>query len=69
MNRILSLGAYHDGPPYASKCPASDNNIMTSVSGIFRKMILNFSSCSISAFKQTILNKYDQSFIIFHLLN
>ena len=69
MNLICSLGAYHDGGTEAKDCPASNNNIMTEVSGIFRKMILTFSSCSISAFKQTILNKYDQSFIIFHLLN
>ena len=60
MNRILSLGAYHDGFLDASKCPASDNNIMTSNAGApnVTKMILTFSSCSISAFKQTIFNKY-----------
>ena len=33
---------------------------MTPKAGDFKnKMILTFSSCSISAFKQTILNKYD----------
>ena len=59
MNLFFSLGAVDDGTSGAENCPASDNNIMTPVSGYFiNKMILTFSSCSISAFKQTIFNKY-----------
>ena len=65
MNQILSLGAIHDetkfGDTDATNCLASDNNIMTSKAGApdVTKMILTFSSCSIRAFKQILLNKYD----------
>ena len=62
MNVISSLGAVHDGDSSAMSCLASDNNIMTPIAGLkgVYKMILTFSSCSINAFKKTLLtsNKY-----------
>ena len=57
----FSLGAIHDGSTAfgidAKSCPASMNNIMTSTSGLHNVngSFLTYSSCSISAFKSTLL--------------
>ena len=62
MNLFFSLGAVHDGTLGAENCPANNNNIMTPAAGLpgVSKMILTFSTCSINAFKKTLLatNKY-----------
>ena len=58
MNLFFSLGAVHDGTSGAENCPANNNNIMTPVSGSrgVYTMILTFSTCSINAFKKTLLS-------------
>ncbi len=56
----LSLGSSHDGLPgqFSAFCPASSNFIMTPGIGSYQTNLLNllqFSSCSIQAFKALIL--------------
>ena len=57
MNLFFSLGAVHDGTSGAENCPANNNNIMTATAGSqgVYTMILTFSTCSINAFKKTLL--------------
>jgi len=58
MNLFFSLGAVHDGTSGAENCPANNNNIMTATAGSqgVYTMILTFSTCSINAFKKTLLS-------------
>ena len=64
------LGAAHDGTVYlgidATSCPASKNNIMTPKVGSFydANAMYYFSSCSIEAFKNTLLTP-DRKYNIF----
>ncbi len=65
---ILRLGAVHDGTTFqgkdATSCPAGDNNIMTPNVGAFSNAnaMFFFSSCSIDAFKSTLLSP-DMTFV------
>ena len=58
MNLFFSLGAVHDGTSGAENCPANNNHIMTATAGSqgVYTMILTFSTCSINAFKKTLLS-------------
>ena len=60
MNLFFSLGAVHDGTSGAENCPANNDNIMTATVGLETfYTLLTFSTCSINAFKKTLLlNKY-----------
>jgi hypothetical protein len=60
----FSLGAYHDGTGSAAACPASSNNIMTPLLGLYSNVngLFYFSNCSINSFKQTLLS-YDMKLI------
>ena len=57
-----NLGSFHDGvttDPFAVNCDQTQNYIMTPGIGVYKTNLLNmfkFSSCSVAAFKNTLLS-------------